>query len=176
MAIKNTVSSVFDPHSLIVNLELFSIAAYSVCSNKPCYPGYRCGAIHQEDEVAWACTHRVGGNQKRYQQSTNTDQKSIGKVFSIAICRQCGEKWQSKTLFLTIFNLHSSILLAFSIAPTRCDVDHSRGWMPMKRRGWAEDNQLAKENAGGCGKKLQSEAWYGFSGPSKQFLSGEGVF
>ena len=33
--------------------------------------------------------------------------------FSIAICRQCGDKWQSKTLFLTIFDLRSSIVLAF---------------------------------------------------------------
>ena len=32
--------------------------------------------------------HRVGGNQKRYQQSTNTDQKSIETVFSIPICCQ----------------------------------------------------------------------------------------
>ena len=43
--------------------------------------------------------HRVGGNRKRYQQSTNADQKSIETVFSIAICRPIGDKWQSKTLF-----------------------------------------------------------------------------
>ena len=36
--------------------------------------------------------HRVGGNRKRYQKSTNADQKSIETVFSIAICRQCGDK------------------------------------------------------------------------------------
>ena len=53
---------------------------------------------------------------KLYQQSTNADQKSIETVFSIAICRQCGDKWQSKTLFLTIFDLRSSIVLASSIA------------------------------------------------------------
>ena len=29
--------------------------------------------------------------------------KSIKTVFSIAICRQSGDKWQSKTLFLIIF-------------------------------------------------------------------------
>ena len=63
------------------------------------------------------CSHRVGGNRKRYQQSTNVDQKSIETVFLIAICRQCGDKWQSlKTLFLMIFDLGSSIVLAFSIA------------------------------------------------------------
>ena len=61
-------------------------------------------------------THRVGGNQKRYLQSTNADQKSIETVFSIVICRQCGDKWQSKTLFLTIFDQRSSIVLAFSVA------------------------------------------------------------
>ena len=64
--------------------------------------------------------HRVGGNRKRYQQSTNADKKSIETVFSIAICRQCGNKWQSKTLFLTIISyLRSSIVLAFSIAAYR---------------------------------------------------------
>ena len=63
-----------------------------------------------------ACSHRVGGNRKRYQQSTNADQKSLETVFSIAICRQRGDQWQSKALFLTIFELPSSIVLAFSIA------------------------------------------------------------
>ena len=61
-------------------------------------------------------THRVGGNRKRYQQSTNADQKSIETVFWIAICRQWGDKWQSKTLFLLILDLRSSIVLVFSIA------------------------------------------------------------
>ena len=62
------------------------------------------------------CTHRVGGNPKRYQQSTNADQKLTETVFSIPICCQCGDKWQSQTLFLLIFDLRSSIVLAFSIA------------------------------------------------------------
>ena len=60
--------------------------------------------------------HRVGGNQKHYLQLTNADQKSTETVFSIAICRQCGDKWQSKTLFLTIFDLRLLIVLAFLIA------------------------------------------------------------
>ena len=63
--------------------------------------------------------HRVGGNPKRYQQSTNAEHKSIETVFSIPFCRECGDKWQSKTLFLTIFDLRSSIVLAFSIAAYR---------------------------------------------------------
>ena len=33
-------------------------------------------------------THRIGGNQKHFQQLTNTDKKSIETVFSFAICRQ----------------------------------------------------------------------------------------
>ena len=37
-------------------------------------------------------------------------------MFSIAICRHSGDKWPSKTLFLTIFDLDSSIVLTFSIA------------------------------------------------------------
>ena len=40
--------------------------------------------------------HRIGGNQKRNQQSMNTDQKLIEIVFLIAICRLLGDKWQSK--------------------------------------------------------------------------------
>ena len=36
-------------------------------------------------------------------------------VFSIVICRQSGNKWQSE-LFLAIFDLRSSIVLTFSIA------------------------------------------------------------
>ena len=65
--------------------------------------------------------HRVGGNRKRYQQSPNVDKKSIDTVFSIAICRQCGDKCQSKTLFLSIFYLRSSIVLEFRLLPTQCD-------------------------------------------------------
>ena len=36
-------------------------------------------------------------------------------MFSIAICRPSGDKWQSKTLFVTIFDPRSSIELTFSI-------------------------------------------------------------
>ena len=35
-------------------------------------------------------------------------------MFLIAICRQWSDKWQSKTLFLRIFHLLSSIVLMFS--------------------------------------------------------------
>ena len=37
-------------------------------------------------------------------------------MFSIAICRPTGDKWKSKTLFLTIFGPRPSIVRAFSIA------------------------------------------------------------
>ena len=37
-------------------------------------------------------------------------------MFLIAICRQLGDKWQSKSLFQTIFHLCSSIVLTLSIA------------------------------------------------------------
>ena len=46
----------------------------------------------------------------------NADHKSLEKVFSIVICRQSGDKRQSKTMFLTILDLRSSIVLTFSIA------------------------------------------------------------
>ena len=45
--------------------------------------------------------------------TTNVDQKSLEIVFSIAICRQSVDKCQSKTLFLTIFDLRSSIVNSF---------------------------------------------------------------
>ena len=41
--------------------------------------------------------------------SRNADQKSIETVFSIVICRHIGDKWQSKTLFPSIFDPRSSI-------------------------------------------------------------------
>ena len=44
------------------------------------------------------------------------DRKSLEAMFSIDICRQLGDKWQSETLFLTIIDLRSSIVLTFSIA------------------------------------------------------------
>ena len=42
--------------------------------------------------------------------STNVDQKSLETEFSIGICRPTGDKWQSKTLFLAIFDPGSSIV------------------------------------------------------------------
>ena len=42
--------------------------------------------------------------------SRNVDKKSIETVFLIAICRPTGNKWQSKILFLSIFDQRSSIV------------------------------------------------------------------
>ena len=42
--------------------------------------------------------------------STNVDHKSLETEFSIAICRPIGDKWQSKTLLLAIFEPRSSIV------------------------------------------------------------------
>ena len=41
--------------------------------------------------------------------SRNVDKKSLETEFSIAICHHTGDKWQSKTLFLSIFDPRSSI-------------------------------------------------------------------
>ena len=41
--------------------------------------------------------------------STNVDQKSLKTEFSIAICRSNDDKWQSKTLFLSIFDPRPTI-------------------------------------------------------------------
>ena len=62
----------------------------------------------------------IGGNRKRSKQSTKADQKLLETVLLIAICRQLGDKWQLKTLFLAIFDLRSSIVLTFSIAAYQC--------------------------------------------------------
>ena len=42
--------------------------------------------------------------------------KLLETVFLVVICRQLGDKWQSKTLFLAMFGLHLSIVLKFLIA------------------------------------------------------------
>ena len=74
-------------------------------------------------------THRIDGNRKRSKQSTNADQKLLETVFTIVICCQLGDKWQSKTLSLTIFALRSSIVLTFFIA-----AHHLQQNSTMKKR------------------------------------------
>ena len=61
-------------------------------------------------------SYRTSGNRKRSEQSINAVHKSLKTVFLIAICRRSGDKRQSKTLFLMILDLRSSIVLTFSIA------------------------------------------------------------
>ena len=46
--------------------------------------------------------------------------KSIETVFTIAICRQSGDKWQSKALFLTILICVRRLYLRFRLPPIRC--------------------------------------------------------
>ena len=46
----------------------------------------------------------------------SADNKSQEAVFLIAICHHSGDKRQSKTIFLTIFDLCSLIVLMFLIA------------------------------------------------------------
>ena len=42
--------------------------------------------------------------------SRNIDQKSLETELLIAICRHSDDKWQSKTLFILIFDPRSSIV------------------------------------------------------------------
>ena len=88
-------------------------------------------AVMDSSEASWSGStvfkkriypHRVGATRKRYQQLTNAGQKSIETVFSIAICCQCGDKWQLKTLFLTIFIYVPRWYWRFRLPPTRCDI------------------------------------------------------
>ena len=48
--------------------------------------------------------------------STNEDKKSLETEFLIAFCRQTGDKWQSKTLFLGTLIRVRQLLRAFMIA------------------------------------------------------------
>ena len=58
---------------------------------------------------------------KRPRLSGNADKKSIETVFLIAICHHFGDKWQWKTLFLSIFDPRLSIVdNVFHCRPTRC--------------------------------------------------------
>ena len=66
------------------------------------------GTVPEELMLPWP--HRVGD------QKSNADQKSLETVFTNVICRQAGDKFQSKFLFLTIFDLRSSMVFTFSIA------------------------------------------------------------
>ena len=61
-------------------------------------------------------SYRTGGNRKRSEQSITVEHRSLETVFSIAICRQSGDKRQSKALFLSILDPRSSIAFTFSIA------------------------------------------------------------
>ena len=71
--------------------------------------------------MGWlAKSHGVGGNRKCYQQSTKSDQKSIETVFSIAICRQCGDKWQLKLCFYRFLSMFFDSIGVFRLLPTRC--------------------------------------------------------
>ena len=57
----------------------------------------------------------MGGNRKRYQQSTNADQKSIDSVFDCHLSPVWRQTAIENTVFID-FCLRSSIVLAFSIA------------------------------------------------------------
>ena len=63
---------------------------------------------------------------------TNVNQKSLETVFSIAICRQSGNKWQTKTLFIKIFYLHSSKVLMFSIAAYPVRSECQTVWIQVR--------------------------------------------
>ena len=55
--------------------------------------------------------HTLGRRQSKTPKlSRNVDQKWLETEFLIAICRHTGDKWQSKTLFLSIFDPCSSIV------------------------------------------------------------------
>ena len=75
--------------------------------------------------------------------------KSLVTVFSIAVCRQTGDKWQSKTLFLTIFDLCLLIVLTFSIV---IKVHIANIFSKLNTIFWGENSvdsdQLASDDQG----------------------------
>ena len=60
--------------------------------------------------------------------------KSLERVFLNAICRQSGDKWQSKTLFLTIFIYVRRKYERFQLPPIRCAHGYCRKCFTCKLR------------------------------------------
>ena len=69
---------------------------------------YRCSYLKEVTKCLRITPDR--GQSKSFNQSTNVNQKLLEIEFLIAICRLTGDKWQSKTLFLAIIGLCSSMV------------------------------------------------------------------
>ena len=67
---------------------------HAFCRHKPIY-----GNCLQSDHTGYVAMENVKIL------STNVDKKSFETEFLIAICRQSGDKWRWKILFLVIFDL-----------------------------------------------------------------------
>ena len=65
-------------------------------------------------------SYQISGNKKRSEQSMKADHELVDTAILIIICGKTGDKQQLKTLFLTILDLRSSIVLTFLI--TACPV------------------------------------------------------
>ena len=112
-------------------------------------------------EHSWPKVFTPGRRQtKTPKLSRNVDQKWLETEFLIAICRQCGNKWQSKTLFLLIFDPRSSIVdsvfdcclpgvvLLFQgryIQDGRCFLPKARFWWWRWSRCLKEDQRERSE-------------------------------
>ena len=71
----------------------------------------------------------------------NVDQKSIKTVFSIAICRPTGDKWQSKTQFLSFFDPDESIVDNVFDCPLPGVIQEiSCNWCYISDNGWRYRN------------------------------------
>ena len=57
-------------------------------------------SLTEHFHTGWAATENVN----------TIDKKSLETEYSIAICHPTGEEWQSKTLFIAIFDPHSLIV------------------------------------------------------------------
>ena len=83
----------------------------------------------------WSCiwatlSHQIDGNRKRSKQSSNADQLSLETEFSIAICHPTGDKWQLKTLFLTILSTFVDSINVFDCRLS-CELQRNKVNIPM---------------------------------------------
>ena len=86
-----------------LNRRLYRLVWVYTCQNATLLEIPCCGSI-----TRWITPGRR--QSKTLILSTNVDHISLETEFLIGICRLIGDKWQSKTLFLEIFDPHSSIV------------------------------------------------------------------
>ena len=103
------------------------------------------GASEPDRWVKAMNNHRYPGitvsNDDEYQHTGYAAIETLEKVFSFAICRQSGDKWQSKTMFLTNFVLRSQIVLTLLIPKMTTNTQISTSMTTNTKRKSSITNQ-----------------------------------